>query len=183
MKDPPYLWGGYSQFMYLHPDAMLQVVPPQVSVHTAVLFSPIANGVKWAQRTPGLRLGDAIVILGPGQQGLGCVLAASLTGANPIIVAGLQRDAKRLGVANELGATHTIFSDRVPLDQQAREILGAEMADVVVDVSGSTAAQVVTVDLVRRGRGRFPSLMVIHCHPQRQFGPQKSSGARGRLYV
>lgn len=140
MKEPPYLWGGYSQFMYLHPDAMLHVVPPHVSAHAAVLFSPIANGVKWAQRIPGLRLGDAIVILGPGQQGLGCVLAASLTGANPIIVAGLQRDAKRLDVAKELGATHTLFSDRGPLDQQVKEILGAEMADVVVDVTGSTAA-------------------------------------------
>ncbi len=151
MKDPPFLWGGYSQYMYLHPDAILHVVPPDVSAHEAVLFSPLANGVKWAQRIPGLSLGDKIVILGPGQQGLGCVLASSLAGAHPIVVAGLERDVQRLEVARALGATHTVYSDREPLPEQVKNIIGPEMADVVVDVTGSTAAQVIAVDLVRRG--------------------------------
>ena len=151
MKEPPFLWGGYSQYMYLHPDAILHIVPAGVSEHQAVLFSPLANGVKWAQRIPALSFGDSIVILGPGQQGLGCVLASSLTGANPIVVAGLERDAKRLEVARALGATHTIFSDREPLVDQIKKIIGPELADVVVDVTGSTAAQQVAVDLVRRG--------------------------------
>lgn len=151
MKEPPFLWGGYSQYMYLHPDAILHVVPPGVSEHAAVLFSSLANGVKWAQRIPALSLGDSIVILGPGQQGLGCVLAASLTGANPIIVAGLERDAKRLEVAKALGATHAIYSDKEAVVDQIKRILGPDLADVVVDVTGSTAAQEVAVDLVRRG--------------------------------
>jgi threonine dehydrogenase-like Zn-dependent dehydrogenase len=79
------------------------------------------------------------------------VLASSLAGANPIVVAGLDRDAKRLEVAKALGASHTIFSDKAPLVEQVKNILGAEMADVVVDVTGSTAAQAAAVDLVRRG--------------------------------
>jgi threonine dehydrogenase-like Zn-dependent dehydrogenase len=54
-------------------------------------------------------------------------------------------------VATALGATHTIFSDREPLAEQVKKILGPEMADVVVDVTGSTAAQAAAVDLVRRG--------------------------------
>jgi threonine dehydrogenase-like Zn-dependent dehydrogenase len=165
MNEPPFLWGGYSQYMYLHPDAILHVVPPGVSEHEAVLFSPMANGVKWAQRVPSLSLGDSIVILGPGQQGLGCVLASSLAGANPIIVAGLQRDAKRLHVAKTLGATHTIFSDKGALLEQVKQILGPDLADVVIDVTGSTAAQEVAVDLVRRGGtvvlgGRTPNKTV-----------------------
>jgi threonine dehydrogenase-like Zn-dependent dehydrogenase len=165
MNEPPFLWGGYSQYMYLHPDAILHVVPPGVSEHEAVLFSPLANGVKWAQRVPSLSLGDSIVILGPGQQGLGCVLASSLAGANPIIVAGLQHDAKRLEVAKTLGATHTIFSDRGSLLEQVKQILGPDLADVVIDVTGSTAAQEVAVDLVRRGGtvvlgGRTPNKTV-----------------------
>ena len=110
--------------------------------------------------------GDSIVILGPGQQGLGCVLASSITGANPIIVAGLERDAKRLAVAKDLGATHTIVSERAPLPEQVKEILGPEMADVVVDVTGSTAAQQVVVELARRGgtvvlAGRTPNKTVL----------------------
>lgn len=151
MADPPHLWGGYSQYMYLHPDTHLHRVPDGVSAQAAVLYTCISNGVKWAQRVPNLSLGDSIVILGPGQQGLGCVLAAALAGANPIVVAGLERDAKRLEVARELGATHTIFSEGEALAVQVKRILGAEMADVVVDVTGSGSAQEAAVDLVRRG--------------------------------
>lgn len=151
MNEPPYLWGGYSQYMYLHPDAILHVVPPGISEHEAVLFSGLANGVKWATRVPSLSLGDSIVILGPGQQGLGCVVASSIAGASPIVVAGLARDAKRLEVAKALGATHTIFSDEAPLFEQVKGILGPDLADVVVDVTGSTKAQEAAVDLVRRG--------------------------------
>ena len=165
MKNPPHLWGGYSQYMYLHPSVILHAVPSGVDAHAAVLFSGLANGVKWAERIPKLRLGDSIVILGPGQQGLGCVLASSMTGANPIIVAGLERDAKRLAVAKELGATHTIVYERAPLVEQVKNVLGLEMADVVVDVTGSTDAQGAAVDLVRRGgtvvlAGRTPNKVV-----------------------
>lgn len=151
MNEPPFLWGGYSQYMYLHPDAILHVVPPGISAHEAVLFSGLANGVKWATRVPALSLGDAIVILGPGQQGLGCVVASSMAGAKPIVVAGLARDAKRLAVAKTLGATHTIFADAEPLVDQVKRIVSPDLADVVVDVTGSTKAQEVAVDLVRRG--------------------------------
>ena len=114
---------------------------------------------------PALSPGDSIVILGPGQQGLGCVLAAAIAGASPIVVAGLETDAARLSVAKELGATHLIYSERGSLVEQVKSILGSEMADVVVDVTGSIAAQQVTVDLVRRGgtvvlAGRTPNQTV-----------------------
>ena len=165
MNEPPYLWGGYSQFMYLHPRANLHPVPRGLSPHTAVLFTSLANGVKWAERAPDLRMGDSIVVLGPGQQGLAGVLAASVAGANPIIVVGLLKDAKRLEIANLYGATHTVYFEDGPLVEQIKKILGAEMADVVVDASGSVAAQEVAVDLVRRGGkvvlgGRTPNKVI-----------------------
>ena len=165
MNEPPYLWGGYSQFMYLHPRVNLHHVPVGVSPHLAVLFTSLANGVKWAQRAPGLSMGDSIVILGPGQQGLAGVLAASVTGADPIVVVGLRKDVKRLAIAKLYGATHALCFEDGPLDEQIRKILGPEMADVVVDASGSVAAQQVAVDLVRRGGkvvlgGRTPNKVV-----------------------
>ncbi len=57
MDDPPYLWGGYSQYMYIHPRANLHLVPSGVSPHVAVFFTSLANAVKWAERAPNLRLG------------------------------------------------------------------------------------------------------------------------------
>ncbi len=165
MADPPHLWGGYAQYMYLHPNTILHPVPAGVAPTAAVLYTCISNGVKWAQRVPALSPGDSVVILGPGQQGLGCVLAAAMAGAAPIVVAGLEADAQRLAVAQELGATHVIYSERAPLAEQVKNILGPEMADVVVDVTGSVAAQQAAVDLVRRGgivvlAGRTPNQVV-----------------------
>ena len=162
MADPPHLWGGYAQYMYLHPNSILHPVPAGVTPQAAVLYTCVSNGLKWAQRVPALGPGDSIVVLGPGQQGLGCVLAAAMAGAAPIIVAGLAADAQRLAVAKQLGATHVIYSERAPLVEQVKKILGAEMADVVVDVSGSVSAQLATADLVRRGgtivlAGRTPN--------------------------
>jgi len=162
MADPPHLWGGYAQYMYLHPNTILHRVPDGVTPQAAVLYTCVSNGLKWAQRVPSLSPGDSIVILGPGQQGLGCVLAAVMAGASPIIVAGLEADSYRLSVAKELGATHMMYSDRAPLVDQVKSIVGPEMADIVVDVTGSVSAQLATVDLVRRGgtvvlAGRTPN--------------------------
>jgi threonine dehydrogenase-like Zn-dependent dehydrogenase len=92
-------------------------------------------------------------------------LAAAIAGAATIVVAGLEADAQRLAVAKELGATHLVHSERGPLVEQVKAILGSEMADVVVDVTGSVSAQQATVDLVRRGgtivlAGRTPNQTV-----------------------
>jgi len=165
MADPPHLSGGYAQYMYLRPNSILHPVPAGVTPQAAVLYTCVSNGLKWAQRVPALSPGDSIVILGPGQQGLGCVLAAAMAGAAPIVVAGLEADAARLAVAKELGASHLIYSERGPLAEQVKNILGPEMADVVVDVTGSVSAQLATVDLVRRGgtivlAGRTPNQTV-----------------------
>jgi hypothetical protein len=37
MADPPHLWGGYAQYMYLHPNSILHPVPAGVTPQAAVL--------------------------------------------------------------------------------------------------------------------------------------------------
>ena len=64
-----------------------------------MLFNPLAAGIRWATTEPDLRLGDTIVILGAGQRGLACVIAARAAGAGQIIVTDLARSVAKLELA------------------------------------------------------------------------------------
>jgi alcohol dehydrogenase/L-iditol 2-dehydrogenase len=84
-----------------------------------------------------VRPGDAVVVLGPGPIGLLCARMAALSGADPLIVAGLYADAPRFEVARQLGATHTVDVEHEHLVEIVRDLtpLGA---DVVCDASGAS---------------------------------------------
>ena len=151
LAEPPHLWGGFAQYVYLHPRVILHRLPDSLPTEAAVLVSPLSNGFQWAYTAPQLRYGDAVLVVGPGQQGLGCVAAARAAGAGLIMVSGLERDAPRLELARRLGADVTIVADRESVYERVREATGGALADVVVEVSGSPAAQRELTRLVRRG--------------------------------
>jgi len=132
----PALWGGYSQYMYLHPGAMIHKVPAHVPPSEIAFFLPFSNGIEWALNYGGVTPGKSVVIQGPGQQGLACVLAAKVVGAGCVIVSGLARDEERLAMARRLGADYTVNVDAENLEERVREISGGEGVDVVVNVSG-----------------------------------------------
>ena len=111
-------------------------MPDHVPPSEAAFFLPLANGFEWACNYGGAGLGKTVVVQGPGQQGLACVLAAKMTGASCIIVSGLGRDAERLRVAENLGAGHTINVDEEDLIERVSAITGGRGADVVVNVTG-----------------------------------------------
>lgn len=149
---PPGLWGGVAEFMHVHPRSSLHRIPDQLSSVEATLFVPLANGHRWACRVPGLHLGETVVVIGPGQQGLGCVVAAREAGAGRIIVTGLAKDGFRLEAAQELGADHVVRVDEGDGAVAAvRELTKGRMADVVVECSGSPQGQADVVDLCGRG--------------------------------
>lgn len=133
----PSLWGGYSQYLYVHPNAIVHKMPSNIPPTHAAAFLPFSNGVEWAYEYPDLRIGESIWIQGPGQQGLAGVIAAKAAGASCIIVSGLGRDKRRLEVAKLLGADYTIDVDDEP-DPVARiyDYTGGEGVNVVVNVTG-----------------------------------------------
>lgn len=139
----PGLWGGYSEYMYLHPRTVAHKIGPGVPARLASLALPLANGFEWAVREGGAGLGSVVLILGPGQQGLGCVLAAKQAGAACVIVTGLPRDAHRLEVARTLGADHTLVAgDGFDLAAEVTALLGGERPGIIVDTAAGSEATV-----------------------------------------
>src|SRR3954470_3320901 len=138
----PALWGGYSQYMYAHPNAVVHKVPSNIPAAHAAAFLPFSNGVEWAYEYGGVGLGDAILIQGPGQQGLACVIAAKAAGASCIIVSGLARDSRRMEIARKLGADYTVNVDEEDLVARVMDATGGEGVNVAVNVTGGGSTTV-----------------------------------------
>jgi len=148
----PGLWGGYASHMYLHPKAVIHKVDPSIPTDILTLFNPLSNAVRWAYEAPNLKIGETIVIEGPGQRGLLSVVAAREAGAGTVIVTGTSQDQHRLALARELGADHVIDVSKENPVERVLQITGGKKADVVLDVSaGATQPVVDAVDMVRRG--------------------------------
>src|SRR5262244_1149211 len=134
VNKPPYLWGGYAEHMYLSPYSVVKKMDARIPAGVAVMFNPLAAGLSWAGTIPATAPGDRVVILGAGQRGLCCVIAARAVGAKQIVVTGLSRDARKLELARELGADVTIDVEKEDVVARAREATGGG-AEVVVDTT------------------------------------------------
>lgn len=151
---PPGLWGGYSQYQYLHPSSVLHAVPEHVASQHAALAIPLSNGIQWTQVDAGVGPGDVVVIQGPGQQGMSCLLAAKAVGAEMVVVCGLAQDADRLATAGKLGADEVVDLTRQDLST-VLERTSDGMADVVIDCSGAGADSLSQALQVVGKRGRI----------------------------
>ena len=168
----PALWGGFSQYQHLHGTTVFHKIPAHVPAAQAALALPLGNGIEWAYLQGKTKVGDTVVIQGPGQQGLACVVAAKEAGASCIIVTGLgnETDTFRLKIAKELGAHHTINVQQDDLLETVSELTNGHMADLVIDAASGGHATVTSAIYLARKKGR-----VILCGQKNQRVPEFDS--------
>lgn len=142
LSRAPGLWGGFAQFQYLHSNTVFHRVPDGMEGRYAALALPVSNGIEWAYLQGKAGPGDVVLIQGPGQQGLSCVVAAREAGASLIIVTGLatENDRYRLQLARQLGADHTIEIGTDDLLETLADLTDGHMADLVVECTGAEEA-------------------------------------------
>jgi alcohol dehydrogenase/L-iditol 2-dehydrogenase len=120
-----------------------------VTFEQAALTEPICVAYNaLVEKTP-INPGDVVVIQGPGMIGLMALIVARLRGAGALVVLGADADARRLEMALQLGATHTVNVEREdpwPLIQKLGDGSGA---DLVVDCTGVSRALNQSMQLVR----------------------------------
>lgn len=149
--EPPGLWGGLAEYLYLDPSCRLHPVSDDVSAEVATFIHPLAAGYTWAVQIAALQPGERVMVLGPGPRGLACVTAALAAGAEWVGVSGLDVDEDRLAAATTLGAHLTVNATTEDVAQAVADDLGSR-PDVVIDVtSDDPEAMFTALDLVRSG--------------------------------
>jgi L-iditol 2-dehydrogenase len=140
--------GAMAEYVAVHEDC-LHRIPPGVTQEEAAMTEPAAvalGAVELARFYPG----DVVVILGPGPIGLLILQLCKALGAGKVAVFGQEADRPRLRLAETLGADLTLISGNEDSHPKVMDLTGGIGAGVVFEVSGSPAAAVSGLQLLRR---------------------------------
>jgi threonine dehydrogenase-like Zn-dependent dehydrogenase len=129
----PGLWGGLADYMALMSGSSVFRVPDHVTDDDATMFNPLGNAYYWVAEAGGVQPGDRVLVLGSGQRGLCCAVAARESGAGQVLITGLSRDVGKLALAPLFGATDCIDVERVNTVDAVRERTDGQGVDVVID--------------------------------------------------
>ncbi len=155
---PPYLLGGWSEYLYLLPGTPVFAVPDDLPDEVAVLTEVMAvtHGVETAMTVLALHggqpAGASVAVLGVGPLGLCHLVKARMMGAGAVIAADVLPG--RLAVAQEFGADLVLDSSRTEAAERAaavRALTGGLGADVVIDCTGVPETFTESLGLVRTG--------------------------------
>ncbi|WP_321839496.1 zinc-dependent alcohol dehydrogenase [Paraburkholderia bannensis] len=158
----PHLWGGYAQYMHLPLNTVMHRIPDDMPATHATLAVPFGNGVQWACNDGGAGPGKTVLVFGPGQQGLGCVLAAKAAGSLTVILAGMTRDRSRLDLSLRMGADHAIDVQDLNLEAEVMRVTNGRGVDVVVDTTGDPDGSVAAQAIALAAKGAWLSLNGLH---------------------
>jgi threonine dehydrogenase-like Zn-dependent dehydrogenase len=154
--QPPYLMGGYSEYVYLIAGTLLHKLEPGTPDLAGSLSSVVGNGVRWVKTLGQMSFGQSLVVSGAGSQGLCALAVAQEAGVGPIVMLGLFSDHARFALAREIGVDHVVEVDRQDPLQAVPELIGGA-PDVVIETSGVPAAIKTAIKMVRRS-GRVVSI-------------------------
>jgi threonine dehydrogenase-like Zn-dependent dehydrogenase len=181
-KNPPHLFGGWSQYLYVIPGSFLIKVPDDLPSEVAVLTEIFAVSVgldraKQMSAFPNesFRFDDTVVVLGVGPLGMCFLMKARMLGAGTIIAVDLSdyrlNFAKRLGADHVINATNTSKFDRL---QFVKGLTHGRGADMVVECAGVPTAVTEGLEMLRVGgllveAGNFSDLGEISISPHRHL--------------
>lgn len=179
-KQPPHLFGGWSEMMYLLPRTPLFRVPDDLPSEVAVLTEPMAvtHGFDMARGLPvphRFEIGGSVVVIGVGPLGLCHVIKARLLDCGELVAIDIL--PQRLKVAEQFGATFCLNAGQTHLVERVeavRRVTGGRGADLVVDCSGLAETLADSLSLVRWGGtvlavGAFVDLGPAAVNPNRDI--------------
>jgi threonine dehydrogenase-like Zn-dependent dehydrogenase len=181
-KDPPHLFGGWSQYMYIVPGSFLVKVPDDLPSEIAVLTEifAVTVGLDRAKQmsafpNESFRFDDTVVVLGVGPLGMCFLMKARMLGAGTIIAVDLSD--YRLDFAKKLGADQTINAGKYSQAQRLqmiKDLTNGRGADMVIECAGVPQAVPEALEMLRVGgllveAGNFSDLGEVPISPHRHL--------------
>lgn len=163
----PGLWGGFSRYLYLPINAVIHKVPEGLTPEHAGIGTPMSNGIQWALMDGGVGYASTVLIQGPGQQGLCCLMAAKQAGADLVVITGTSKDTRRLEVAKAFGADAVVDIQKEDPLARVMEVTKGRGVDVVIDctVGAGTAPVLLGIEATKRRGGT----MVVQGEGNQEF--------------
>ncbi|HUV93244.1 MAG TPA: zinc-binding dehydrogenase [Anaerolineae bacterium] len=152
LADPPHLDGCYASHLML--DSRTHLLALDDDEDPALFVAASCSGATAAHvfdLSP-VRVGDVVVVLGPGPLGAFCVALARAGGAEQVVVVG--GTATRLDLCRRLGATVILNRGQTDAEERAgvvQELTHGRGVDLVVEASGSLEAALEGLRLLRDG--------------------------------
>jgi len=140
--------GAYAPFM-LVPEHVIHRVPDHVSLDHACLAEPIVATHHLIQERAQVKVGDDVVVVGPGPMGIMAVQYAKLCGARRVFLIGLRSDEKRMQIGKKVGADYILYSEDEP-EKTVQEITRGKGAEFVLECSASEKGVQHAVDCARK---------------------------------
>ena len=165
----PGLWGSWADLLYLPPQASVARFSMDLDAPVAALYNAFGGAWAWTVERAGLRPGQSVAIIGPGQRGLAAILAAHDHGADLVVMVGRGRHPHKLDLARRLGADLVIDAD---VDDPRQRVLDAtgDGVDVVVDLAPDPTTFALGLTLLRRN-GTFVSASAKRGRPLTDWCP------------
>jgi len=153
--------GAFAEYVRIPKARLGQTVfplPDSMSYETAAMTEPYAVGLRIAHHAaPGPH--DTAVVFGLGTIGLTAVQTLMLAGAGRVV--GVDRSARRLAAARQLGAASVVDASQTGWEAELAELTGAGAAgyggspsgnaDIVCECTGSPAVLATAIETARRG--------------------------------
>jgi len=140
--------GAFAEYIVIRAE-MCHRLPENVSFRQAALGEPISVAVHAAIERTTVHAGDVVLVSGVGCVGLLVLQVAKLEGAR-VIIAGLEKDARRLDCARKLGADRVVNVDQENLLEAVMEETGGAGADLVYECAGSPKSLETCLEAVKR---------------------------------
>ena len=181
-KNPPHLFGGWSQYMYVVPGSFLVKVPADLPSEVAVLTEIFAVSVgldraKQMSAFPNesFRFDDTVVVLGVGPLGMCFLMKARMLGAGTIVA--VDKSEFRLNFAKRLGADFAVNVGTMSKEERLRmvkDLTHGRGADMVIECAGVPEAVPEALELLRVGgllveAGNFSDLGEVAISPHRHI--------------